>query len=63
KSGGLSSITSQLSSKKAKLSTLEKSKLDWDRYKTEEGIAEDLKSFNHRQKNFDFGKASFSRTG
>jgi hypothetical protein len=42
---------------------LEKSKLDWDRFKTEEGIAEDLKSFNHRQKNFDFGKASFSRTG
>jgi hypothetical protein len=43
---------------------LEKSKLDWDRFKTEEGIAEDLKSFNHRQQIFDFGKAiSFSRTG
>ncbi|XP_046462320.1 craniofacial development protein 1-like [Daphnia pulex] len=52
KSGGLSSFTSQLSSKKAKLSTLEKSKLDWDRFKTDEGIAEDLKSFNQGKKGF-----------
>lgn len=52
KSGGLSSFTSQLSNKKAKLSTLEKSKLDWDQFKSDEGIAEDLKSFNQGKKGF-----------
>lgn len=51
-SGGLSRFTSQLSGKKAKLSTLEKSKLDWDRFKSDEGIAEDLKSFNQGKKGF-----------
>ena len=51
--GGLSSLTSQLgNSKKAKLSTLEKSKLDWDRFKTDEGISEDLKSFNQGKQGF-----------
>lgn len=50
--GGLSSLTSQLSGKKPKLTTLEKSKLDWDQFKTAEGIAEDLKSFNQGKKGF-----------
>lgn len=52
RSGGLSSFTSQLTNKKSKLSTLEKSKLDWDRFKSDEGIAEDLKSFNQGKKGF-----------
>ncbi|XP_057379657.1 craniofacial development protein 1-like [Daphnia carinata] len=52
RAGGLSSLTSQLSNKKSKLSTLEKSKLDWDKFKHDEGIAEDLKSFNQGKKGF-----------
>ena len=52
RSGGLSSFASQLTNKKSKLSTLEKSKLDWDRFKSDEGIAEDLKSFNQGKKGF-----------
>ncbi|KAI9556015.1 hypothetical protein GHT06_018578 [Daphnia sinensis] len=52
RTGGLSSLTSQLSNKKSKLSTLEKSKLDWDQFKNDEGIAEDLKSFNQGKKGF-----------
>ncbi|KZS01211.1 Craniofacial development protein 1 [Daphnia magna] len=52
RAGGLSSLTSQLSNKKSKLSTLEKSKLDWDKFKNDEGIAEDLKSFNQGKKGF-----------
>lgn len=52
RSGGLSGLTSQLSGKKPKLSTLEKSKLDWDRFKNDEGIAEDLKSFNQGKQGF-----------
>ncbi|XP_014279302.1 craniofacial development protein 1 [Halyomorpha halys] len=43
--GGLSSILSQIG-KKGKLSTLEKSKLDWDSFKVKEGIAEDLERHN-----------------
>ena len=52
RSGGLSSFASQLTNKKSKLSTLEKSKLDWDRFKSDEGIAEDLRSFNQGKKGF-----------
>ncbi|XP_047516772.1 nucleolar GTP-binding protein 2 isoform X2 [Pieris napi] len=43
--GGLSSIVGQLN-KKNKLSTLEKSKLDWNTYKREEGIEEEITSHN-----------------
>uniref|UniRef100_A0A1E1XBT2 Craniofacial development protein 1 n=1 Tax=Amblyomma aureolatum TaxID=187763 RepID=A0A1E1XBT2_9ACAR len=44
--GGAGGILGHLLSKKTKMSTLEKSKLDWDRFKQEEGIAEELKSHN-----------------
>ncbi|GBP18998.1 Craniofacial development protein 1 [Eumeta japonica] len=44
-SGGLSNLLSQIN-KKNKLSTLEKSKLDWDTYKKEEGIEEEIQSHN-----------------
>jgi hypothetical protein len=42
---GLSSVLGQLG-KKSKLGTLEKSKLDWDRYKKDEGIEEELTKHN-----------------
>ncbi|XP_055917424.1 craniofacial development protein 1 [Eupeodes corollae] len=43
--GGIGSILGQLDKKK-KISVLEKSKLDWDSFKTTEGIDEDLQTFN-----------------
>lgn len=43
--GGIGSVLSQLG-KKPKISTLEKSKLDWDRFKKEENIEEELASYN-----------------
>ncbi|XP_075979165.1 yeti [Anticarsia gemmatalis] len=42
---GLSSVLGQLN-KKNKLSTLEKSKLDWSTYKQDEGIEEEIESHN-----------------
>lgn len=45
RSGGLGSVLGALN-KKNKISTLEKSKLDWDRFKKDEGIADDLKNYN-----------------
>ena len=41
----LSNLVCQLG-KKPKLSTLQKSKMDWDSFKTTEGIAEDLQQHN-----------------
>ncbi|KAG8225443.1 hypothetical protein J437_LFUL004443 [Ladona fulva] len=38
--------------KKNKLSTLEKSKLDWESYKDKEGISEEISSFNRGKKGF-----------
>lgn len=43
--GGLSSVLSQLG-KKQKISTLEKSKLDWDRFKQDENIGAELSAHN-----------------
>lgn len=43
--GGIASILGQIG-KKNKLSTLEKSKLDWDRFKKDEGIEEQLQTVN-----------------
>ncbi|GLV33996.1 yeti [Carabus blaptoides fortunei] len=42
---GLSSILNQLG-KKQKISTLEKSKLDWDRFKQDENIVDELSAHN-----------------
>lgn len=42
----MADLASRLSGKKPKLSTLEKSKQDWDSFKSAEGIAEELKTFN-----------------
>lgn len=43
--GGLSSVLGQIS-KKPKLSTLEKSRLDWNSFKDQEGIHDELRNFN-----------------
>jgi len=59
KTGGLSSL---FSSKKPKLTTLEKSKLDWDGFKKDEGIEEDLKTFNQGKQGFLERKAFLERT-
>ncbi|XP_073845352.1 yeti [Musca autumnalis] len=44
-SGGIGSLLNQIGKKK-KLSVLEKSQMDWKSYKTEEGIEEELQTFN-----------------
>uniref|UniRef100_A0A803JTF9 Craniofacial development protein 1 n=1 Tax=Xenopus tropicalis TaxID=8364 RepID=A0A803JTF9_XENTR len=44
--GGMSSILGKLGSKKQKISTLEKSKLDWESFKEKEGISEELAIHN-----------------
>ncbi|KAJ3596312.1 hypothetical protein NHX12_002721, partial [Muraenolepis orangiensis] len=44
--GGMSSVLGQLGGKKLKMSTLEKSKMDWDTFKSEEGITEELAIHN-----------------
>ncbi|XP_037500334.1 craniofacial development protein 1 isoform X1 [Rhipicephalus sanguineus] len=43
---GVGNVLNQLFNKKQKISTLEKSKLDWDNYKKTEGLVEDLQSHN-----------------
>ncbi len=43
--GGLSAVLSQIG-KKSKISTLEKSKLDWERYKSDEGLNEEIQTHN-----------------
>lgn len=43
--GGISNVLSQLT-KKQKISTLEKSKLDWDKFKKEENLDEELTTYN-----------------
>ncbi|XP_076658599.1 yeti [Halictus rubicundus] len=43
--GGISSVLGQIG-KKAKISTLEKSKLDWDNYKKEENLEEEISTHN-----------------
>lgn len=43
---GMSGILSHIGGKKSKMSTLEKSKMDWDAFKSEEGIGEELAIHN-----------------
>lgn len=43
--GGISSVLGQIG-KKSKISTLEKSKLDWDNYKKQENIEEEINTYN-----------------
>ncbi len=44
--GGLAGIMSAISGKKKKMGTLDKSKLDWDKFVSDEGIKEELQTHN-----------------
>ncbi|XP_003742343.1 craniofacial development protein 1 [Galendromus occidentalis] len=44
--GGLSTVVGSILNKKNKMSVLEKSKLDWNGFKRQEGIDEELATFN-----------------
>ncbi|KAM9808088.1 craniofacial development protein 1 [Neosynchiropus ocellatus] len=49
---GMSSILGQIGGKKPKMSTLEKSKMDWDAFKSEEGIGEELAIHNRGREGY-----------
>jgi hypothetical protein len=44
--GGLSGLMSQIKGKGTKLSTLEKSQMDWQNFKSKEGITEEIQTHN-----------------
>lgn len=46
RSSGMSSLLGKIGAKKQKMSTLEKSRLDWESFKEEEGIGEELATHN-----------------
>lgn len=50
--GGMTSLLSRIGGKKPKMSTLEKSRLDWDAFKTEEGISDELAIHNRGKEGF-----------
>ncbi|XP_073515432.1 craniofacial development protein 1 [Phyllobates terribilis] len=58
---GMSSILGQLGSKKQKISTLEKSKLDWESFKEQEGIEEELAHHNRGKDGYIERKAFLER--
>lgn len=49
---GMSSLLNRIGPKKQKMSTLEKSKLDWDAFKSEEGIADELAIHNRGKEGY-----------
>ncbi|KAK2918331.1 craniofacial development protein 1 [Channa argus] len=49
---GMSSILTRIGGKKQKMSTLEKSKMDWDAFKSEEGITEELAIHNRGRQGY-----------
>ncbi|XP_026222193.1 craniofacial development protein 1 [Anabas testudineus] len=49
---GMSGILSRIGGKKPKMSTLEKSKMDWDAFKSEEGITEELAIHNRGREGY-----------
>ena len=51
---GLNSIMGVISGKKPKMGTLDKSKMDWDKYVNEEGIKEELQSHNRGKDGYEF---------
>ncbi|XP_009993205.1 PREDICTED: craniofacial development protein 1, partial [Chaetura pelagica] len=58
---GMSSLLGKISSKKQKMSTLEKSKLDWESFKEEEGIVEELAIHNRGKDGYIERKAFLER--
>ncbi|XP_070687460.1 craniofacial development protein 1 [Pempheris klunzingeri] len=49
---GVASILGRIGGKKQKMSTLEKSKMDWDAFKSEEGITEELAIHNRGREGY-----------
>ncbi|NXV16721.1 CFDP1 protein, partial [Cepphus grylle] len=58
---GMSSLLGKIGSKKQKMSTLEKSKLDWETFKEEEGIVEELAIHNRGKDGYIERKAFLER--
>ncbi|XP_063293633.1 craniofacial development protein 1 [Pelobates fuscus] len=58
---GMGSILGKLGSKKQKMSTLEKSKLDWDTFKEQEGIGDELAIHNRGKDGYIERKAFLER--
>uniref|UniRef100_A0A1A8F086 Craniofacial development protein 1 n=1 Tax=Nothobranchius korthausae TaxID=1143690 RepID=A0A1A8F086_9TELE len=52
RSAGMSSILGRIGGKKQKMSTLEKSKMDWDAFKYEEGITDELAIHNRGKEGY-----------
>lgn len=52
RAAGLSGILGRIGGKKQKISTLEKSKMDWDAFKSEEGIGEELAIHNRGREGY-----------
>ncbi len=48
----MGSILNRFGAKKQKMSTLEKSKMDWDAFKTEEGISDELAIHNRGKEGY-----------
>ncbi|XP_076989178.1 craniofacial development protein 1 isoform X2 [Tamandua tetradactyla] len=61
RSSGVSSLLGKIGVKKQKLSTLEKSKLDWESFKEEEGIGEELAIHNRGKEGYIERKAFLDR--
>ncbi|XP_061863647.1 craniofacial development protein 1 isoform X2 [Colius striatus] len=58
---GISGLLGKIGSKKQKMSTLEKSKLDWENFKEEEGIVEELAIHNRGKDGYIERKAFLER--
>ncbi|XP_020742487.1 craniofacial development protein 1-like [Odocoileus virginianus] len=61
RSSGMSSLLGKIGAKKEKMSTLEKSKLDWESFKEEEGIGEELAIHNRGKEGYIERKAFLDR--
>lgn len=61
RTSGMSSLLGKIGAKKQKMSTLEKSKLDWENFKEEEGIGEELALHNRGKEGYIERKAFLER--
>lgn len=61
RTSGMSSLLGKIGAKKQKMSTLEKSKLDWESFKEEEGIGEELAIHNRGKEGYIERKAFLER--
>ncbi|XP_028931618.1 craniofacial development protein 1 [Ornithorhynchus anatinus] len=61
KPSGMNSLLGKIGAKKQKMSTLEKSKLDWETFKEEEGIGEELAIHNRGKEGYIERKAFLER--